>query len=398
MKSLDELQHEFLDHLQKKYGHWDKMTSTFGSSSFGAIANDLCISPSQFTKLLYGTATEGMYVRSIENVNRIIRLEQALAEAAQDREAKELAEKQLQRFRKRAKYARARGIALSMLGLTILGITAFFLVWRNQMRVERGLHMVSNHPLSAFFDRGFDSDFDSPYLKQEDVQEYCPCSAYEGVWSLSKPYKLPLPGNKQPGVYYLAKSADVRMKCSKSDTLPAGKGRVLLAYEYLVNEIWVDKERALLSPRYFDKETKTFTREFEQLSFEENPRFEKAATIHSFFINKLELYRDSIVRKGEPCGRYATDVNESLIREYTLDLKHILEDVLGDLTRTNCAPSSNAFCDPNDLEEGKSVVSFDCYYTIKAENLGFGGGYPYKKGYLLNKQSYSDNLTCECAW
>jgi hypothetical protein len=50
------------------------------------------------------------------------------------------------------------------------------------------------------------------------------------------------------------------------------------------------------------------------------------------------------------------------------------------------------------LEEGKSVVSFDCYYTIKAENLGFGGGYPYKKGYLLNKQSYSDNLTCECAW
>jgi len=47
-------------------------------------------------------------------------------------------------------------------------------------------------------------------------------------------------GQPQAGVYYIGKSADVRMKCSKSDTASTGKGNALVAYEYLINEIWVD--------------------------------------------------------------------------------------------------------------------------------------------------------------
>jgi hypothetical protein len=155
MKSLDELQHEFLNHLEKKYGHWDKMTSTFGSSSFGAIANDLCISPSQFTKLLYGTATEGMYVRSIENVNRIIRLEQALTEAAQNREARELAEKQLLRFRKRSKYARAKGIGLMVFALTILCATALARPDARGKRCEYGIQPPAGRLLRPRVRLGF---------------------------------------------------------------------------------------------------------------------------------------------------------------------------------------------------------------------------------------------------
>jgi len=58
--------------------------------------------------------------------------------------------------------------------------------------------------------------------------------------------------------------------------------------------------------------------------------------------------------------------------------------------------SPNAFCAPNTLEESESVISFDCLYTIQSENLGIGGGYPYRKGYCLEEQSYSDNLTCSC--
>ena len=46
--------------------------------------------------------------------------------------------------------------------------------------------------------------------------------------------------------------------------------------------------------------------------------------------------------------------------------------------------------------EKQSVINFDCLYTIKTENLGIGGGYPYRKGYRLEKQNYSDNLTCGC--
>lgn len=211
------------------------------------------------------------------------------------------------------------------------------------------------------------------------MQDYCPCSAYEGTWSLANEYKLPLPGNRKPGVYYLAKSADVRMKCSKSDTLYLGRGNVLLAYEYLINEIWVDTKQTPLSPKYFDKEQKIYTPEFEALAFEKDPQFRKAATIHSFFIDKFELYPDSIIRRGEPCGRFATDVDQELVETYEIDLKHILENVLGNLTQTDCEPTFNQYCDPNDLKEKESVISFDCLYTIKAENLGIGGATPIQR-------------------
>ncbi len=392
---MKDLHQEFLDQLERKYGKWDRTTSNFGSTPFGLIANDLSISASQFTKLLSGTATEGMYTRSIDNVNRLIRLESAIKENEESRAVREHDAALLRKQEHKLRQAGRRSAAFILLAL-FAGSSGMFFIQQGLRKTQGNEVQAGLNPLAPFFDRGFDADFQSPYLKESDVQEYCPCSAFEGVWSLDEEYKLPLPGNKKPGIYYLAKSADVRMKCSKSDTLPAGKGNVLLVFEYLINEIWADKRKIPLSPTYFDKETKQFTKAFNDLVFEEDPNFQKVATIHSLFISKIELYKDSIVRKGEPCGRYATDVNESLVSEYAIDLKHILENVLGDLTQTSCHSIANYFCDPNLLMEGKSVLSFDCLYTIKSENLGFGGGYPYRKGYRLQKQNYSDNLTCNC--
>lgn len=392
---MKELQQEFLERLEQKYGKWDKATSNFGIHSLGMIASDLSISASQLTKLLSGTATEGMYARSIDNVERLIRFEQAQQELTQTKIAQERLEHRVQSLLTRTRNFTARTALFSVLALVAGGVSVF--LYFRYFQVGETLSFIEEkHPLAAFFDREFDADFQSPYLKESDVQDYCPCSAFEGEWSLAESYKLPLPGNKRPGIYYLAKSADVRMKCSKSDTLIAGKGRVLLAYEYLINEIWLDKEMVPLSPTYFDKTTKAFTPAFHELDFEENPNFERVATIHSFFINRFEIYDDSIVRRGEPCGRFATDVDERLVSEYAIDLKHILEDVLSDLSQTNCSSTPNDFCDPNLLKEGQSVISFDCLYTIRTENLGFGGGYPYRKGYKLEKQNYSDNLTCFC--
>ena len=69
-------QEKFIKKLEEHYGIWDRLTSNFGSTSFGYIAKDLCISNSQFTKLIYGTATEGMYIRSIDNVERLLKHDQ----------------------------------------------------------------------------------------------------------------------------------------------------------------------------------------------------------------------------------------------------------------------------------------------------------------------------------
>lgn len=186
------------------------------------------------------------------------------------------------------------------------------------------------------------------------------------------------------------------MKCARYDTTGVGKGRVLSGYEYLLNEIWVDTKMTNLSPSYFNMDTKTFTWEFEELDFESNKQFHKVATIHSFFIDKFEIYPDSFVRKGEPSGRYATDIDENLAESHEIDIKSILKNVLGKLITTNCSHSSNPFCNPNDLKEKESIIEFDCLYTINAENLGIGSGYPYTKGYRLEKQNYADNLTCYC--
>ncbi len=386
-------QEKFIKKLEEKYGVWDKQTSNFGLTSFGQIAKDLCISNSQFTKLIYGTATEGMYIRSIDNVDRLLELDEltqkqaALLEQQKELEHKLSASHNQQRKRSKVHF----GIAI---GALFLGGLLSFLAFGTKKSFESPI--ASQHPLSTYFDFEFaqKSAFQSPYLKESEVQDYCPGSAYEGIWSLNKTYKLPIP-DKKPGLYYLAKSADVRMKVARNN-LTYGKGNVLFAYEYLVNEVWLDTERTPLSPKYFDNSTKQYTKAFKSLEFEKQAEFRKVATVHSFFISTIEIRGDSIFRLGEPNGRYVSDVNQSLVEKYNIDLSHLLENVLSDLTKTDCAKIPNPFCDPNTLKEKESILSFDCLYTIRSENLGIGGGYPYRKGFKLEKQVYANNLTCNC--
>ncbi len=51
------LQEKFIKKIEERYGNWDKAASNFGTTSYGQVAKDLCISSSQFTKLIYGSAT-----------------------------------------------------------------------------------------------------------------------------------------------------------------------------------------------------------------------------------------------------------------------------------------------------------------------------------------------------
>lgn len=388
------LNDKFIAKLEEKYGPWNKTRSKFGATSFGVISQELSISASQFSKLIYGTATEGMYQRSVENINRLIQRESIREELKATKEEKEALEIALEEARLLRTQQRKKVVRFTLLAL-LVGMLFTYVLQRILSPVEVATEL-GDHPLSIYFDQDFNASFNSPYLDIAEVQEYCPCSAYEGEWSLSKQYKLPLPGSRRPGLYYLAKSADVRMKCSRYDTIGMGQGYVLSAYEYLINEIWLDTKMTPLNPKYFDEDALAFTPEFDSLQLEGNPQFVKIATIHSFFTDKFEIYADSIVRQGEPCGRYASDVNQELAARYEIDIKYILKNVLGNMTTTRCSATSNPFCNPNDLREGESSIVFDCIYTINNENLGIGGGYPYQKGYLLQKQNYADNLVCAC--
>lgn len=388
----EDLQSQFIALLEQKYGEWNKTTSRFGATPFGTVSKDLNIGASQFSKLIYGTATEGMYERSIANIKRLIHNEELRANLAQSQQEKDRLTRTV-----RSQKRKNRLLTFFLMSTVLLAVAA---IWVIRGRIDpaetnpSALTQIDRHPLSPFFDQEFSANFNSPYLDLSEVQFFCPASAYEGVWTLNKPYKLPLPGSKRPGLYYLGKSADVRMKVVRYEKAPGVKGRILSGYEFLVNEIWVDTEMRPLSPAYFDQDRKQFTEAFEALDFADNPNFKKVATIYSFFVDRFEIQPDSITRSGEPVGRFATEINEELAAEYEIDIKYILERVIGDLTTTACNAIANPFPNPNDLQEGQSVMSFDCTYTIANENLGIGGGYPYQKGYRLVQQNYADNLYC----
>ena len=395
-----DLKEKLIIKLEEHYGTFEILISKFGTTSFGQISNDLCISSSLFSKLIAGTATEGMYLRAIENVERLIE-SKALEKANLD-----LTEKIEVLQKNKDESVTTHPISVSkthtkankkLLPITIIGglvaavivLSAYIINLQQTPKIEP---VKNTHPLSRFFDRGVDEVFDSGYLSPEEIQSYCPAAAFEGKWKLKSPYKLPLPGSSKPGVYMVAKSADIRMKCSRS---AAEKGKVLLGYEYLIHEIWVDKDRKAISPEFFDEETKNYTDEFKNLDFEHNDRFDKVATFESFFIDRFYIYPDSIVRQGEPSGRIANDINEALAKEHQIDVKFLIRDVVSNLTKTRCRQTVNPYCDPNNLQSGSSI-SFNCIYSINLENLGFGGGYPYTKTYELVEQNYADKIGCSC--
>ena len=58
------------------------------------------------------------------------------------------------------------------------------------------------------------------------------------IWSLDKKYVIPIP-LKKPGLYYLAKEIDLRMKCL-TNVKPEQRGKSLLGFGNMIHELWVD--------------------------------------------------------------------------------------------------------------------------------------------------------------
>jgi len=389
------LHENFIAKLVEKYGAWEKVTSKFGSHSFGKIAEDLCISSSQFSKLISGTATEGMYVRSIKNVNQLLeseaeRTERERVQSENERLRKQLEEKSVKKS-SWAKTVVAVVLVATLISAILSGV--FSRQFANTSIIETDTSEKA-HFLGPFFDRDFKSDHISPFLSTNEAQDFCPCSAYEGIWELDKAYTIPMP-TKKPGLYYVAKASDMRMKCYRNVAFEE-KGKVLLGFEEMTHELWIDTKQESLVPKYFNPELKNYTKAFYNIDFEGDASFKKLANITSFMFNTFKIKDDYILRKGEPSGRYAENIDHNLANQYEIDVKDVLENIIGNLVSTVCEPTVNNYCNPNTLTENESTIKYDCNFTIKTENLGIGGSYPYSKGFKLVKQNYSGNLLCDC--
>jgi hypothetical protein len=373
----------FISLLEKKYGIWNRNKALFGTTPYGKVASDLSISSSQFSKLLYGSATDGMYERTLNNINRLI--ERQSIEKAYD-ETQVIINKSKKRYRKKIYF-----FSILFLGVGLL--SSYFLNFNNFLNLESH---YEDHPLENYFYPESSTFFDSPYISNSAISENCPCSGFEGKWELSESFKLPLPGMKKPGLYYIAKSADLIVRCSNLFDSYIDRGHAMMGYEHLKSEIWIDTKQEPLIPQYFNPSNKEFTENFKQLTFESDPRFKKIADLSAFNVNMFEVHGDSITRKAELSGRIAVDVNKKLAEKYKIDVGNIIKNVLGDLIKASCKTAFNPYCNPNDLSEGSSIISFDCVYTINEENLGLDKGYPYTKSYLFKDQVFSDNIPCTC--
>jgi hypothetical protein len=377
----------FKNKLEGLYGIFEPLTSKFGNDSFGKISSDLCISSSQFSKLISGSATEGMYIRSITNIKQL-KEHQILLET--EKQLKEELCKIKDSIKAPEKSKQKKGVPL-VLALLVLFVTfalGYYLTNNKLEQNEEATKTNTEHPLQSFFTDDQNKTVTLGFLNEKEVQEYAPGSAFEGKWKLKEPYKIPLPGSKKPGIYLLAKSADVIMMCSK---FTSNKGNVLLGFEHLTHEIWVDNNHLPLIPKYFNRQEKKFTTAYDNLDFENTPNFVKIAVIKSFYLDEFTITTDSINRKGQASGRYIDFINQSLAKKYDINIDYILNEVISDLTKTKCNSIANKYNNPNNLKK-HSTLSFDCTYSIDLENLGLGGGYPYTKTLELVEQNYSDNL------
>ncbi len=364
--------------LEKTFGKRNPVTSRFGSTSLGEIADNLCLSNSLLTKLISGTATEGMYERCTANLERINSFNKLQSD--HDQLQKQLADR-----------SGAISYKYLFLFLPMLAIIA----WLSYDKfIEDEPEVLETSFLSKFFNPEFDVPNFPPYVPINKIQDYCPCGAFEGDWALNQPYTIPIPFNK-PGLYYVASDSDVKLKCVSSAD-GEDKGKLMHGFEIMKHVLWMDSKHESLAPRFFNESKKQFTKDFYQLDFEGNERFEKLAEITSFFYNKISIDGELIRREGEPAGRFASFVDNDALTKYKIDVSEILNHVVGDMIKTDCSDIPNPYCNPNTLVEGQSLLEFSCNFSISLENLGFGGTYPYTKGFKLLKQHYSHNLLCNC--
>lgn len=374
-----EKRQNFIEALEGLYGGYKYDSALFGTHNFTAISAELCYSKSHFTKLISGGASEAMYERALQNIERLQKLADFEAKAASENANSDNSTNQIWKY-----------LALGFLGLSC-GLGLLYLNSSNNPDIVSNNQSSNGHPLEMYFDFNDNHYYKSPYLTEEQVHEYCPCSGYEGRWQLSEEYIIPIP-YKIPGLYYVGKKADIRLKCRK--TKSANKGQELIGFENIENEIWFDQSMTAINLSNPDGSISEIEEVLGQIDFDGDSDFVKVASVFSCFYDEITITSDSIYRLGEPCGRYANPMNEKILAEYNLDLNHILEYIIGTMNFAQCAAIPNEYSNPNKLENRKSTLSFPCKCYSQTENLGLGGAYPYSKTIQLVEQNYQSNLFC----
>lgn len=369
---MDELYSEFVLKLTKLYGTFDDGSKRFEKASNSKISRDLGYSDAQFSRLINQSATTGEYNRAIQNVDRILRVQQLEKNLKSDRGPQDW---------KSSKFWVISSVVLFCVLIAVL------ILWR-YVENDGDRNMVTNDR-DDMLRWTFETSFINPYTKLNDLPEDCnyPCYKYQGKWKLKEGYKIPF-FRERSGFHYAAVEVNMYARCmsEKSDS-----GNLLEGYEYQKHEIWYDKrELPIDSFLNDDSSLKEF---YQKTDFETDENFVKVAIVHTFFRNEFDLDSNMVHRIGKVIGRdlefvpdddlkdlLSASIKDDIEGELNMIASNRLEDFSRPIACTDAiAPNPNF----NLVKEGDSM-SFDCQLTTSRFSINYRKTFELQEQYIKN--------------
>ena len=349
---MEELYARITEKLEKLYGTFESDKKRFKNSSNSKIARDLGYSDAQFSRLINGTATPGEYERTLQNVDRVLKI-------------KELEKNATTSNLPKPETSRKKNWLIGILAaLLLISLTLLIL------DLQATKTNVEDYPRDYTLRWAFETEFVNPYTKLEELPADCnfPCYKLQGQWELNKKYKIPL-YIETDGFHYQATSVKMYTRCAINIE---PDGSLLEGYEYQKHEIWYDMTESNISTFMNNNDVKNGeSSNYETLDFNKDSRFVKVATVHTLFRNRFTI-GDSISRDGQVIGRDLVPVPQDILKDKLSEekvifinkkLNLIARNGLEDFSRPiNCAESPLPGIDFHDVKEG-DLMKFTCKLT-----------------------------------
>jgi len=349
---MDDLYTLITEKLEKLYGTFDADKKRFKKSSNSKIARELGYSDAQFSRLINGTATRGEYERTLQNVDRVLKI-------------KEFEENTPESNSPQFHIIRKKNWLIGTLLLLLLTSSTLLI-----LNITNEKANVENCPRDYTLRWAFETEFVNPYTKLEELPADCnfPCYKLQGKWELNKKYKIPL-YIETDGFHYQANSVEMYTRCATSIE---PNGRLLEGYEYQMHEIWYDTTESNISTFMNNEDISSDeVTNYETLDFNKDSRFVKVAIVHTLFRNRFAI-GDSISRDGRVIGRDLAPVSQDILKDKLSEeqvsfinkkLNIIARNGLEDFSRPiSCAQSSLPGSDFHEVKEG-DLMKFTCELT-----------------------------------
>lgn len=378
-KILEQLHKNFISELEKRYGKFESTSNKFELTSNSIIARDLLYSDSQFSRLIHNTASEGELRRAIENIERLLELDNLKKTDLKNT----INSKITSVFNKKIFWVLLMGV---------LAITIFLFYNLKKHDIVEEEMKTKDEFRYEMLKWTFENKYIQPYIKLKELPDDCyyPCYKYQGKWELKDQYKIPF-YRERNGFHYVAKEAIMYARCmnEKGDS-----GESFEGYEYQKHELWYDKREYPIDS-FLTKGSDTKIRKSYNLShFEDDENFIKIANMFTFFRTEFTIKDSLIYRTGKALGRDIEFVSDEILESelnYKVsivglkdEIKAISINLIKDYSKPiSCNPSFAPNADFN-LIKKDDEMSFNCHFITGNFLVDYNKTYIFKNQYINN--------------